>query len=88
MGSERTETCWNGGLRELLREREKRVLRGAHPRTPFQGEYPPGYSHTNPSQYLYLHKDAIFVIENPLEMGPVDLRKFWKAIFFFEGEKS
>ena len=32
---------WNmpGGLRELLREREKGVLRAA--RTPFQGKYPP-----------------------------------------------
>ena len=30
-----------GGLRELLREREKGVLRAAHPCTPFQGEYPP-----------------------------------------------
>ena len=27
---------------ELLREREKGVLRAAHPRTPFQGEYPLG----------------------------------------------
>ena len=42
-GSWRTEKCWNGGLRELLREREKRVLRAAHPRTPFQGEYPPDF---------------------------------------------
>ena len=31
----------NGGLRKLLREREKGVLRAARPRTPFQGEYPP-----------------------------------------------
>ena len=30
------------GLMELLREREKGVLRAAHPRTPFQGEHPPG----------------------------------------------
>ena len=28
-------------MRELLRGREKGVLRAAHPRTPFQGEYPP-----------------------------------------------
>ena len=36
--------CWKGnmlkgGLRELLRELEKGVLRAAHPRTTFQGEY-------------------------------------------------
>ena len=31
-----------GGLRELLRECEKGVLRAARPRTPFQGEYPTG----------------------------------------------
>ena len=30
-------------LRELLREREKGVLRAAHPCTPFDGEYPPGF---------------------------------------------
>ena len=29
------------GLKELLREHEKGVLRAAHSRTPFQGEYPP-----------------------------------------------
>ena len=28
----------------MLREREKGVLRAACPRTPFQGEYPPGLS--------------------------------------------
>ena len=35
---------WNmlkWGLRELLRDCEKGVLRAAHPRTHFQGEYPP-----------------------------------------------
>ena len=31
-------------LRELLREREKGVLRATRPRTPFQGEDPPGLS--------------------------------------------
>ena len=46
--------CWKGvlknwnvlkwGLRELLREREKGVLRAARPYTPFQREYPPGLS--------------------------------------------
>ena len=30
------------GLKELLREREKGVLRTAHPRTPFQIDLPPG----------------------------------------------
>ena len=29
-----------GSYRELLRAREKGVLRAARPRTPFQGEYP------------------------------------------------
>ena len=29
------------GVRELLKEHEKGVLRAAHPRIPFQGEYPP-----------------------------------------------
>ena len=24
-------------------------------------------------------KSAIFVVEKPLEMGPVDLQKFWKT---------
>ena len=41
-----TESCvqiWLPCLRELLREREKGVLRAAHPRTTFQGEYPPGF---------------------------------------------
>ena len=38
-------------------------------------------------------KSAIFVVENPLEMGPADLRKFWKKknpveSAVFEGEKS
>ena len=40
------------GLRELLREREKGVLRATRPRTPFQGEYPPP---GNLRQYQYRH---------------------------------
>ena len=44
-----------GGLRELLREHEKGVLRAAHPRTPFQGEYhPPGDQHGNNPVYYRL----------------------------------
>ena len=34
--------CWKGALKEL-KHAEKGVLRAAHPRTPFQGEYPPGF---------------------------------------------
>ena len=30
-----------GKFRELLREREKGVLRATRPRTPYQGEFPP-----------------------------------------------
>ena len=33
------------GLRELLREREKGVLRVARRHTPFQGEYPLGWQY-------------------------------------------
>ena len=40
------------GLRELLREREKGVLRATRSRTPFQVEYPPGFNYAIQSPWF------------------------------------
>ena len=42
-GSCGTEKCWQEGLVEQLRDREKRVFLATHPHNPFQGKYPPGF---------------------------------------------